>query len=339
MPDEPTAQTPASSETIAAPAAEAVAPAATVAEPAVQAAENSDLANDKIYDDAFAETMVEKDGAVPAAPVAEAPETETAENPKAETQTQQATQPSISITESEEQVLRRAGFDAEDYAGWTREKIEARVTKLRQSQAEQDRVGAELATLKRGAKPEAETKPNQEPAKPAKSRLAEVREKLVASYDKDIEPLLDVLDQVEAEQGQLRETAAAVPAMTSLLSDLMVDLSLEHLKADYPSLSKPEARQQVIDRFWTEWNTGAYNKPGASMRDQVRSAMTNAAKVTFNNTTEQTAAANLVQANKQRLASQPRTGSPNARPAPRTADDVYNAEFEATIGKELAGRR
>lgn len=338
--------TPASS----APAIEAAAPAAPAAEstaaapetPAQTAAETKASVN-AVYDQAYQETMVVEDledDAQPSSPQT-APNS-AAENPATEPKAATAPQPSKAVTASEEQVLKRAGFDSEDYAGWTREKIEAKVAKLRQSQTEQDRVGSELAQLKQGKQPEPEKKPAEAKEAPKDSRLKAIREQLTKAYDADIEPLLDVIDQIDTENRAFREQAQssteAVPVLLNVLSEMMVEMSLASIQTDYPSLSKPEARSKVVERFWTEWNTGAYSKPGMSMRDQVSEAMRNAAKVTFNNTTEQSAAASLVQANKARIASQPRNGSPNARPGPRTVDDVYNEGFENTIGKELAGR-
>lgn len=331
---EPSTTTTPSTETVSAAPSESK-PATPAPETPAQAA--ADLEDD-VYNTAFAETMVDaEDSATPAEPKAEA-------QPKAENPTAQPSPESTPkgpvMTESEERVLKRAGLDPEDYAGWDRKKIEDRVGKLRQTQAEQDRLGAELANLKKAPNTTAEVKeekPKPAAKEPRAQRIASLMQKLPESYDEEIKPLIEVIQEMDQENQSLRQQAEVFPIMGNLIGEMVLDSSIDALRSEYPSLAKSEVRQKVTDRFWTEWNTGAYAKPGTSMVSAIREALANSVKVTINTTTEQAAVANLVTANKQRVANQPKSGSPNARPGPKTADDVYAEAFEATLGKELRG--
>lgn len=297
-------------------AAEAVPVVETPSAPAPEAA------NDAVYDAEVATLL--SDGTADAAEDA-AVDTTPAEPVKAP-EGQPAAVAANPITESEEAVLKRAGYDADEYAAWDRAKIESKVGKLRTGQSEQDRIGSELARMKQGAEPKVEA-PKTEPAKtPFRDAVATARAKAIADYDEGIAPIFDLVTQLADQNEQYAQQAAVVPMVTNMMGELVLDMAMDSMKAKYPSLDKPEARKQVTDRFWTEWNTGAYSKPGTSLRTQMVSALENAAKVTFVNLTENTAAASLVQANRNRLAGQPKAPQ-KPRPTVRTVDDVYDEAF------------
>lgn len=249
------------------------------------------------------------------------------------------------ITESEIAVLKRAGYDDDEFKGWDRAKIESKVTKLRTAQAEQDRIGAEYARLKQSgeqpkpeAKPEAKAPETKAPTTDFGKRLAEAKAKAISDYDEGIAPVFDLVSDLAERNEALSQQNSVIPMLTDMMGEIALDMAMQSLKSQYPSLDKPEARKQVMDRFWTEFNTGAYNKPGVSIREQMASALSNAAKVTFLNLNENTAVANLVNANKSRLAGQPKAPSSSPRKGPLTKDDVYAEAFRETLGKEMAGR-
>lgn len=243
----------------------------------------------------------------------------------------------VVMTTSEEQALRRAGLEPEDWAGWDRTKIEGRVKKLHESFASHDRIASELDRLKKAA-PEVKAPEPQKPAADlSKSRLKDIRQKLVETYDEEITPLLDVIDGIDAERQSLAQQAEVLPVLTAALGEMVFDQILDSLKKDYPSLEKPESRAKMEERFWQEWRTGAYNKPGASFRQQMRDAASNAAKVVFAGTTELQAAANLVNGNRGRLAAQPRipTGSPRPQQPRSKGDQIYDDAFKEHLAPQL----
>lgn len=337
MAEETTATTTTTTET-AQPAADAT-PASTAEQVTVATTEKAptekvdpqaaaEAAEEAIYDAGMKELLAPEKGEATETLVKPV-ETKAVETKPATTET---TTTGPVLTESEEAALKRAGYEAEEYAGWDRAKIEGRVAKLRAAFAEHEKVVAKPAETKPEAK-----KPEAKPT-PFGEKLTKVTEALVKEYEAPIGALGELFQDMDASVTAAREQAAMVPVLTELVGELVLQTALNGLTGDYPSLTKPDARQKVMERFWTEWNTGTYTKPGVSMLDQMRTALTNAAKVTFLNTNEQTAAASLVQANKARVASQPKPGSPNARPQPRSAEDIYNVAFEETIGKELAAR-
>lgn len=244
------------------------------------------------------------------------------------------------LTEGEKQLLSRAGLPEAFIEGWDRPKLDNFTAYLAKSQADQDRLGAELGRLK-GAQPE---KPKEEakaePAKPSPrtERIAQAKKDLIEKYDEDVAPIFDLINEIEADNAGLKqaiqEHGQNVPAMTELVQDLVLDMAFSGLEKDYPSITKPEVRKQVEERFWLEWNTGAYSKPGTPLRQQLASALGSAAKVSFLTHTESSAAASLVNGNKAKLQSQPKIGPQSARPKPRTTDDVYNESFAETMGAE-----
>lgn len=325
------------------PAVEAAAPAsepapATAVEAPVEAAPVTPVVDpqEAVYDAAVKDLLAsgsdpgDEDQTVPQQPALAAP----------------VTAPSgVVLSASEEQALRRAGLEPEDWAGWDRAKIEARADKIRKTQVEQERMASELDRFRKAAPVvEPAAKPKTE-TKPVASRLAEHRAKLLATYDDEITPMLDAFDQLETDyskQGEalaaLTQQAGMVPILSEMIAEMVFDQTVSELSKDYPSLLKPEARAKVQERFFQEWGTGAYNKPNTSFRQQMREAASNAAKVTFATVTEQQAAASLVTSNKARLAAQPRTGPSQPRLAAPTKDGIYDEAYTKHLAPELANR-
>ena len=261
-----------------------------------------------------------------------------AEEPQA--QTAQAQALPGALTDGEKQIFSRAGLPDKFTDGWDRARIDTLVQHLAKSQAEQDKLGAELGRLKAGTP---EPKKDEKPAVPQSPR-SQRSEKIAALQAWAKENIADemaeafgLMQELDAENAQLRELGNRGPlnqAAEELVQDLVLELGFSRLEKDFPSVSKPETRKLVEDRFWLEWNTGAYSKPGVSLQSQIREALSSAARVTLSpNITESSAAASLIEKNKLRIASQPRTGPQGNRPKPRTEDDIYAEAYEEIMGE------
>ncbi|MGD9631423.1 MAG: hypothetical protein AB7V18_19460 [Pyrinomonadaceae bacterium] len=288
--------------------------------------------SDDVYSQAFDETMTDD------APATN-PEPEGTETPVETAEPESAEEPSgLVLTYSQTEALKRAQLDPALLAAMPREQVDAFVSRLIENQSAQDRLGAELARLKKTGQPAQEP-----PEETEDEELSDFAQKiqttfssLTDAYDDSILPLGNLLTEMDQRFSQVGQNAALVPAMAELMSDIVLDMTLDQLKADYPSLKSPEARQKVSERFWTEWKTGAYSKLEKPLRQQIREAAMNAAKVTFINTSEQAAVTNLVQQNRARVQSQPKVGPSKAPPRPKTVEDIYDDAFDATLGKEMS---
>lgn len=239
------------------------------------------------------------------------------------------------LSDAEKSILARAQLNPEWFSGRSRSEIEATVAYLSKMQADADRMGAELGRLRPVQEKAPEQQQQQQAPSPFASKLDSTFEKLEQAYEGDIGLLKELFTELHSQASGYQGQATQVSMMSEFLTEMAVDSAIDSLVSKYPSINAPEARQLVTDRFWMEMNTGEYAGKG-SFRSQIRAAAENAAKVVFSNVTEQSAAASLVTANRDRVAAQPRVGSPKARGAPRSADEVYDQAFETTIGKELA---
>lgn len=283
--------------------------------------------SESVYDAAYAEAFAPQEAGADAEP---APPVQTALQP------QQTAAPAASpLTHSQKMTLERAKLDPALVGSWPIEQIDGFVSYLQSMQASQDQLGAELGRLKQAPQnPATET---QAPPEPFGKRVASAFSKLAESYDEDIKPIGDFLTELsESFEGRMREVSeqqAIMGTMGEMLTDMALDAAISGLTKTYPSIDTEEGRGKVVERFWKEWNTGEYRKEGSSLRQQVREAAQNAAKVTFNNTTEASAAASLVSQNKARVAAQPRVGSSVQRKGLPTVDDIYNEAYEATMAK------
>lgn len=320
MPDEA-----ASTATIEAPATDTSA-AEVSTSPGEAAVESSAPSTADVYDTAFEEHLAGETGTP--APVAK--------DPAASPDTAAPTQETF-LTDGDKQVLERSKIKPDQLKGLARESIDALVGTLREQQSVQDGLRSELGRYKpKDDAPAKQAESKQPVATDYSKRVDDTIAKIAASYDDEIKPMAGLFTDLHGEINQVRESTQAVPMMMELMQDLVIEGALSGLEKEFPSITSPESRQRVMDRLMTEWSTGAYIKPGVKVGQAIREAARSAAKVTFNNTTEAAAAANLVKTNKDRLASQPKAGSPTNRPAPKTKDDMYDRAFEEHIAPELA---
>lgn len=304
-----------------APAADTASPAAPVS--AAPAAEPQAPSSESVYDTAFQEHLAPK----PDPEAKAAPETPAAA-PKAETPAAPAGEPAL--TDGEKAVLSRAKIEPKALQGLSREQIDLFVGSIRTQQAEQDSLRSQM-----GRKPDAkDDKPAPEAKAPAAptdwdAEVDQVIGKVAEAYDDEIKPVGDLVKKVGGRLGSLEQSVQAIPTMMNVLEELAIDLVVGGLEGDFPSVKTPESRAKVVERLKTEFATGAYGQNHGSLVSALRAAAKAAAQVTLGPaTTEAAAAANLVNTNKNRLASQPKVGSGATRQPPKTADDVYDQAFQ-----------
>lgn len=242
------------------------------------------------------------------------------------------------LTLAGQKALESVGIDAELVTGWPQEKLNNFIDKIRATQDSAQRWAEvserqEQAQLQKAAE---QAKQNRQPSE-FRQQVDEIFSKLAESYDEDIKPLAGLFSSMDERIAEMSESAGIVPQIGALLTELVLSNELRSLEAQYPTLSKADAREKVTERFWTEWKTGEYQKLQKPIIEQIREAITNSTRVTFNNIDEKTAVANLVNKNKKLVQSQPKLSSGRQNPN-RTGseDDIYDSAFEETIGKELS---
>lgn len=158
-------------------------------------------------------------------------------------------------------------------------------------------------------------------------------ETVVAQLDSDFgsemaEPLgglfnqtLDLVDGLTAQNRQMQDILAG-----KVITDAIRDLA-----AEFPSVTKPEARQKVQDRFHQIWQATPA-AAGQSFLDRVGQIARDAALAEFGQTTEAAAQVALANnRNQERLGNQPFVGShsPGAQPpGPANEDASYHDAFE-----------
>lgn len=299
-----------------------------------------EAANEAAYDEGVADLLKEDQS-----DDADIPEAESTETEEVETETPEETPATaLELSEAEQQILKRAKIEPSQIAGLSRDQVRMWTEILRQNQAEQDALGAQLGRLQQAATqeqqptPQAKAEPTPMPTdEQITKEVDDLMEKLTESYDEDIKPLGDVLKSyatraaaAERQMAQTTEYLGAVEMMTDLVSELAMERAFSSLADSYPSLSKSEVRERATNRFWTEWSTGTYADTIAQkgVLAAMQEAASNAAKVLFAGT-EKEAVVQLAEKNAHRVAGQPQT--PKRKPPaskPKTEDDVYDEAWE-----------
>lgn len=224
------------------------------------------------------------------------------------------------VSKGEAEVLKRAKVPEDVWKQLPREAVEQLVSQQR----EMDRLQAEAGRKKTEPDDSEKTEPKDD--KPADDDLGieAVMGDLARSYDDDIAPLGGVLSKLDERTRPIARMAERQSGAEALLTDMAVSLAADRIVSDYPSAAKPEARQKLVDRFWTEFKSGSYEANYSSILE----AMGEAAKVEFAGVTETEAAASLVENSSKRVKAQPKTGAGKPPAAkPKTEDDVYDAEY------------
>lgn len=152
--------------------------------------------------------------------------------------------------------------------------------------------------------------------------------------------LTGLLNVAKAATERADQLSAALASRDTVLVDLTIDTGIRDLTADYPSLSKAEAKKQVVEKFSALWkaDTNSYRTGSQPLLERIREGLKAAAQATLGTTTEAAAQTNLVNSNKTQLTQQMPDGSSRQNNPPATEDDVYDQAFGDTIGKELQSR-
>lgn len=291
--------------------------------------------NDAVYKKSFAEAFEDE-----TTETSDKKDVQTSEPDAGDQTTQDASEAKCVLTYSQQESLKRAKLDPSLVSQWSQSDADSFVSALIENQATQDRMGAEMARLKMPgdmAQPDQsqQYRPPQPEITPTtfNRMVKDTLAPMALAYDESILPLEGLFNDLDRRMDSTVESTQMIPAIAGLMSDLVLDMTIESMVEKYPSIKTTEARERVVDRFWTEWNTGAYQKLDVPLRVQIQQAALNAAKVVFMDVNEQTAVANLVTSNRSRVASQPKTGGPRTRQnQPMTQDEIYDAGFVEAFG-------
>lgn len=184
----------------------------------------------------------------------------------------------------------------------------------------------------------------QPPATPFLETATKAIETMAETFGDEIKPLQGLMEGVNAEMAALRQqadqAARSTPIQNRILGDLTVDMAVQSLAADFPSLRAPEARNQVVAKFQADWpNSPHKNNAAIGPLDRVRLAMRDAATATIT-TTEAAAQASLVDTTKERLGNQPVVASGRSTPSTPVSDDqIYGDAYTKILEPEVrAGR-
>lgn len=330
-------------------------PAGAVADPPADPSSSEPTETVDPYDEHIG-LLAETDEPEPAQD--DTPEVETdPEQPKPDKAGEKPKSVQLDLSEDEQKVLNRAKVEPSQLAGLSRDQVRMVAEILRQDQAEQDNLGAQLGRLRQQLEEKAPEQPEAEPDREAPEstdqdiaqEVDDLMEKLAESYDEDIKPLGDVLKSyatrtaaAERQVSHIASHLSAVDSVADLVTEMVLTRSFDSLAENFPSLSKPEVRARATKRFWTEWATGTYADHIAEhgILSAMNEAAKSAAKVLFGGT-EKEAVVQLVEQNRARVSGQPKTPSRAQRKGPSTEEDIYDEAFKESgladaIAKELA---
>jgi len=316
-------------------AAPPAAPGPDTATPTPAPAQGGDGSED-IYDAAFTETLGKEITSNGAAAT-------TAVTPPAP----DAASPGTELTDEQRQLLSRWHLAPEMVAQWAEDQrsqfFENAQKRETDQQASYNKVRDDLTALQTAAAAYLEQQQeggappggsgedqtaSSEGQPPDLSRVREVVDQLADVYGDDIKPLGQVLDAVNEQVGALQQQAAYVPMLNQMIAQMALDGAVNALERDYPSLSTPEARKKVVEKFEEMWPKSPH-RVNSELRylDRMREGVRDAAKELFKNTTEATAQAALLNTTKEQLLQQPPTGQGRGTPHPMTEDALYAQAF------------
>lgn len=296
----------------------------------------SDGSNDNGFDSDTGELRPEDDGA-------EAPETESeteADDGEAAETGEADDGDAIELDEVQEAVLDYLGLDVDDIEGWDAERLDALVDRVLDSLPDED--GSDRGEV------DADDAFADDPiVEQFDAAIDEVADQLVENYGDEIKPVADLFratardasrtrQQLDVANQAIVQMSDLVASVGTMQAEMALEAGLSRLEKQYPSLSKPDARERAVERFWDKWETGQYLTKG-SMYSGVNQALDEAVSALFKDTnTEASAAAQLVKTNQDRVASQPGRG--NQRPSPKQpaneaerVEDVYDEEVQAML--------
>ena len=216
--------------------------------------------------------------------------------------------PDVELTDEQRQLLSRSHLTPEMLQHWSPEqrqtvldnlaKREADTTRTFQNlKSEIDRLKGASGSAQGAGDPDPGTSGGGEgegdgqPPSPetggdeALSREEQQRiESLTEAYGEDIQPLAEQAvrqgRELKQTRGELQSLQSQAQTMARLTFDLATDQAIRDLQSEYPSLSKPDARQKVIDRAVNTMRSGNAPAEGGFVQ-RVSKALADAAKVEF----------------------------------------------------------
>lgn len=164
-----------------------------------------------------------------------------------------------------------------------------------------------------------------------------VVDNLVKAYGDEIKPFTEMVLRQNQALDNARKDAAEVPALRQLLVEVTMDAAVRSLIGDYPTLSKPEVRKELVQRFNNDWQNSPQRTAAGPMLDRVMTALAESARALFSTTTETAATASLVNKTRERLLQQPLVGAGNSHPpGPKSQDQIYEEAYEKILKPKLA---
>lgn len=268
------------------------------------------------------------------------------------------------LSDDDRQLLKRWHLSPEDVAGWDANRRAEFIQNARKreqdQQAEYNRMQQRVRELEgtestdpegTGQAPQQQQDgpgteagkegqpPTNQTIQQARQQTTEAMQRLrdnfgdeIGDVQQAVEPLMGV---VEKQQQALERAENVQRSFANMFADQLIEIGVGGLESDYPSLSKPEARQKVVDRMHKDWANSPHAKANGPLFTRIQSALKDAAKAEFGNQTEAAAQASLQGKSKDRLAAQPGTGKGKGNPQPRTVDDVYDQAFHETLQPQL----
>jgi hypothetical protein len=187
----------------------------------------------------------------------------------------------------------------------------------------------------KGGKSPSGRQPGATPPSALVEQTKQVMTGLTETFGDEIRPLGSLVESICQQLEQAEQRAASVPAMQGLVVEMTLEAGIRDLVGDYPTLSKAEARKQVIERFKADWPGSRQRQGDGPLLERIKAALTDAAKAEFSSTTESAAQVALQNKTKTRLKNQPPTGGGRGRSAPKTSDDVYDQAYQEHLKPEL----
>lgn len=253
----------------------------------------------------------------------------------------------IDLSDTDRKVLEAIGFDPQEVEDWPAARVRDLIEHNR------SRISQQSGNDGMGSKGQEGTERGQSQAESiAKSQTAGIRnsfdtafESLSETFGDDLAPLKTAFDEIANLTDGMRDTLDLVMPMANAIEGLAIDLGMERLAHDYPSLKdKADARNRLLDSFR---KVDISKCEGNSPQERVLDGLRQAARATFTET-ERSAKLSLAERNTERVKSQPRTGKSKeatkaakaaTKPQATNEDKMYDDAFARTMQPALEERQ
>jgi len=268
---------------------------------------------------------------------------------------------STQLTGEQIQLLKRQHIEPEMVAGWTEAQRTAYFENAQKREADQTtsykKLSEQLEQLSKRVEQSGESpdpkagegeKDKGNPPTTFADEAKRVSDQLIEDFGPEMgevgklmatmgQRLDEATAQIQATGGRIDTTENGSKLMNQVIVELTLDNAISNLVGDYPSLSKDAVRQQVIDKFESDWKSeGSKHRTGEGpILNRVRAAIAEAAKSELGTKTESAAQVALANTNKERLKQQPIPGHGKGQARPKTEDEIYDNAFNETLGAEM----